>query len=301
MPRSGTTGVGSALGFAPHSAYLYEPLNPLSGLRTVEDYFLFPGDSTNGVSLEEQLDQVFRVSLRVRNGIWDTDTGLRRVVKHVTGSRTRMSALRCRLDPRVRTVIWKDPFASFLAGTVASEYGVPGLVTVRSPEAAAASFKRLGWDFDVNRIRDRLEELAPGTDFVAQDPAWTRWAGEPATNAALLWRLLYGYLDHTLTDALPVSWVNVHQLIKNPVETYRPLFERLDLPFSDRTRAAIEHTYRDEGTSQPSATKAHDRKRNVQESNSYWSNTLTASEQAAISEITADVRRRVEARVGDLG
>jgi len=304
MPRSGTTGIGSALAHAPGAAYLYEPLNAESGLRSVPEYFLLPDDP----GVDDRLDEVLALSVRVRDGVWPTDSRLRRTVKRVTGSRTRTSAYRCRLDPRVRTVVWKDPFASFLVDRVVARHALPTVVTVRSPEATAASFKRLGWSFDVERVRRKVARRFPDLDAAVREDEWDAWAGSPTTNGALLWRLLYGHLDASLAalaaspgaPAAPVEWLSTAGLIADPVPTYRRLYAATGLDLTPRAQRAIERDYRDEGTAEPSATRTHDRNRNVQQSTGYWTRTLDPAEVEAIGRITHAVRARVEARTGPL-
>ncbi|MDN4173517.1 hypothetical protein QWY28_11220 [Nocardioides sp. SOB77] len=306
MPRSGTTGIGSALAHAPGAAYLYEPLNAESGLRSVPEYFLLPDDP----GVDERLAEVLGLHLRVRDGVWPTDGALRRTVKRVTGSRTRTSAYRCRFDPRVRTVVWKDPFAAFLVDRVVARHAMPTVVTVRSPEATAASFKRLGWSFDVDRVRRKVAARFPDLDAAVREDGWDAWADSPTTNGALLWRLLYGHLDAALTGLPgltgpaaappPVAWVSTAGLIADPMAAYRRLYALAGLELTADARAAIEQDYRDEGTSEPSATRTHDPHRNVQQSTDYWTRTLDPAEVEAVRQITAAVRPRVEARTGPL-
>lgn len=307
MPRSGTTGVGSVLASAPRAAYFYEPLNPLSGLHSVDDYFLFAGPSGPDATLTRQLNQVFGLDLRLRSGIWRSDPAWRRAVKTVTGSRSRVSGVRCRLDPTLRTVVWKDPFASFLVPLLRERLALPAVITVRSPEAAAASFKRLGWGFDLDRVRRHLDELTPGAAYLDPSLPWERSTEGSAMNGALLWRLVYGYLDATLPDVGthdgggPVFWANSRALIASPRETYAQMFETVGLPFTEPTLREIDGLYADTGTSEPSATRAHDSKRNVNEANSYWSRTLSEDEKTDVAAVTSDVRARVESRIGSLG
>ena len=48
-----------------------------------------------------------------------------------------------------------------MAGEVAAA-GIPVIVTVRNPWAVAASFKRLGWGFDVADLHRRLHRGRAG-------------------------------------------------------------------------------------------------------------------------------------------
>lgn len=308
MPRSGTTGVGTALAHAPGAASLYEPLNPESGLRSVAQYFVLPpaGGLPQDRELSDVLAQVLRVSVRTRTGVWPQDSRLRRAVKQVTGSTSRASAVRIRLDPRVRTVVWKDPFASLLVPTVARDLGIPAVVTIRPPEASAASFKRLGWHFDVERVVRGLERVHPGAAYLEGMVEQVRRRRDPVSVGAQLWRVVYGYLHHSLVvSGLPdgsagVAWVNPRTLLADPVGTYVDLYRRLGLEMTDRARSAIESDYRDEGSGAPAGGVTHDARRNVQQANSYWASVLDPDEVALVRSLTDEVREDLEARVGRL-
>ncbi|MBF4162535.1 hypothetical protein [Nocardioides acrostichi] len=303
MPRSGTTGVGTALGYAPGAASLYEPLNPESGLTSVHDYFVLPprGRVEDDATLVRQLRGVFGVSLRTRRGIWPHDPVWKRVVKQVTGSTSRTSAVRIRLDPRVRTVIWKDPFAALLVPTLATQLAIPAVVTVRSPEASAASFKRLGWHFDLPRVvRGLREAVGPASFLEGLEPH--QGSDDAVVIGALLWRLVYGYLDHALpADASSlVHWVGSRALLADPAATYATLYTGLGLTTTPEARAAIARDYADEGSGEPRAGVTHDKGRNVQQANDYWSKVLSDDDRRRVADLTADVRAGVERRTGAL-
>lgn len=305
MPRSGTTGVGNALAHAPGAASLYEPLNPESGLASVHDYFVLPpeGGLAADPELTAQLEQVWRVSVRMRRGIWPHDPTWKRVVKQVTGSASRSSAARIRVDPRVRTVVWKDPFASFLAPSLVSELSLPVVVTVRPPEAAVASFKRLGWSYDVERLARGLSRRHGDAQFVEGTEALLRHRSDPVTFGAHLWRLLYGHLDHEVRTRqvdTGMWWVNSRTVLEDPVGTYTRLYDKLGLALTPAARAAIARDYRDQGSTQPAGGVTHDRGRNVQQANSYWDKVLSREEQRQVREVTGDVRALVEQRTGPL-
>ena len=115
-PRSGTTVVGDMLAKAKGAQYLYEPLNRWVGVKHLDHDFPVPGSAEfDPTQLSELLERIGRVDLSLKPGVFPHDTGWRRVGKRVVGSRTTMSYRRCRVDPTLRTVIWKDPFALFMA------------------------------------------------------------------------------------------------------------------------------------------------------------------------------------------
>lgn len=308
MPRSGTTGVGAALAHAPGAASLYEPLNPESGLRSVPDYFVLPpaGPLADDTRLARQLSQVLRVSVRTRTGVWPQDPPWRRLVKQVTGSTSRASAVRIRLDPRVRTVVWKDPFAALLVPSVTAELGISSVITVRPPEASAASFKRLGWDFDVARIARGLQTIHPGADYLEGMVEEARAHRDPTAVGAQLWRLVYGFLHHALvergaTDGTADSvWVNSRLLLADPRGTYVELYRRMGLEMTRDAERAIDRDYRDEGSGSPAGGVTHDAGRNVQKANSYWADVLDRDELEMVRALTDGVRAELETHMGGL-
>lgn len=305
-PRSGTTGVGTALAHAPGAASLYEPLNPESGLRRVRDYFVLPPTSdAEETALRDLLADVQRVSVRTHRGVWPTDPVWKKAVKQVTGSTSRTSAVRIRLDPRVHTVIWKDPFAALLVPWVVEHLDVPAVVTVRPPEALAASFKRLGWHFDVARLVHGLRAVHEEADYLdgMEEPAAA--ATSPVEIGALLWRLVHGFLhesvlagDHDHRER--VSWVNSRALLQDPQATYARLYRTLDLALTPAAREKVDRDYRDEGAGVPAVGVTHDAHRNVQQANAYWSSVLDAEEVVTVRRVTEPVRARLEAHLGPL-
>lgn len=295
MPRSGTTAVGSVLASSRGGASFYEPLNPISGLYSVSEWFVFPDGDGAKVPLDRLVSQVLAVDLRLRAGLWDADPWHRKMLKRFSGSRTRFSGLRCRCDPRVRTIVWKDPSASFLAPELALRRGFPTVVTIRSPGASAASFKRLGWGFDVARIQRKLHALTPDAAYLDLDLSALD-LDDPAVNAAVLWRLLYGYLDQELPEVGGPLWASGGELVASPRETYQRLFAGVGLEMDSEALSHIDAEYQDRGNSRPDARRAHDRKRNVTQVNEYWKDTLTPQERSRVEALTADVRGSVEER-----
>ncbi len=274
-------------------------------MRPIDDWFQFPEPDGAAPEVRALIDDVLRISLRLKAGHWDADSAVRTALKSVSGSRTRMSALRCRLDPTLRRVVWKDPFAAFLVPELSTTYQMPVVITVRPPEATAASFKRLGWGFDLDPVRGHLQRLTPGAGYLdveVDTHAWANTRSNAAVNGAILWQLLYGYLDEMLGDpdgrSAPVVWADTRTIISSPQDFYRDLFSRIGLPFGQSTIDHIEEAHRDSGRSTPQEGRAHDRKRNVNDVNNYGVHTLSDHERAEVSRITTTTRERLERRFG---
>lgn len=240
MPRSGTTAVGRMLASSSATSELYEPMNGRSGLREVEHYFQGPVRvDVPHARIDAQLEKIFSLRMRCGNGYFVADSGLRRLAKRVLGSRTRRSVLRSRFDPRVKTVVWKDPFASLLVPYIVRDHRVPVVVTVRSPMAVAASFKRLDWRFNVERTWVQVAGVAPDIADAIGDPSRRSDTQESVPNAAFLWSLIYGYLAATVGHHDDVLWMNVQRLIDDPVAMYEKVFAHGQMPFTASAKRAI--------------------------------------------------------------
>jgi hypothetical protein len=298
-PRSGTTAVGDVLAYAPGARYLYEPFNRHVGMREIDVDFPVPGTESFPVAvLHDIVDRIRRVDLDLRSGVFPHDTGAKRVWKRVTGSRTTMSYRLSRFDPTRRTIVWKDPFALYSVGEVATSLGVPVVVTVRNPWAVAASFKRLHWGFDVVDLARRLDEAvgAPRASRVIAevDP---RSYEDPVVNAALHWRLAHEMLLATLGErqASGVTAVDLDQIVAAPEAAYASLYERTGLRWTPTVARRIRRRYRPrEAPAQPHLGRSHDRDRDVRAVNRYWTSVLSEPEVDTIERIAGSVWTAVQ-------
>jgi hypothetical protein len=293
-PRSGTTVVGDVLAEAAGARYLYEPLNRWVGLRGIDLDFPVPGSASFPASeLAALLGRLERLDLDLKPGVFPHDTGWRRMAKRVSGSRTTMSYRLCRLDPRLRTVVWKDPFALYLAGGVAAA-GLPVIVTVRNPWAVAASFKRLGWGFDVIDLHRRLTEAGrpPSLDLTTLDDP-----RDPVTNAAAHWSMAHEHLLAEQDDGRELRLVDLDDVVERPVATYRSLYEHVGLSWTDDIAGRVEGRYSSDGSAAPAEGRAHDwRARDVSQVNRYWEGVLTDAEADRVRSIAGPLWEKTKPR-----
>lgn len=286
MPRSGTTTVGDVLDTAAGTVALYEPMNFHSGDKIITRYFEIPG--TAAFSNDLFADLVARIScfqLHLKSGVWPEDQGLRRIAKYLVGGRSRVSLRKAKLARNIDTVIWKDPIAGFaMRRFVEQGYG-PAVITLRSPHAVAASFKRMKWGFKLDDIFPRLEELG-----VPTPEGWHEAdISDSVTNAALLWSALYGD-ELALAREHPdlVTVVDLDDVIRDPFGTYKTLFNKLSLSWTEKTQSHLEATYAAKETSCKDIPTghAHSKKRDVSQANQYWRKVLTEEEVAIVDRWT---------------
>lgn len=291
-PRSGTTPIGDALAAAPRTRTLYEPLNFHVGDRRVRRYFEIPGAGGFAeADADELVRDIGRLRLRLRPGLFPEDRGLRRAVKRFTGSRTTSTYRAARLDARARTIVWKDPFAAFLAARVAAVHAIPVIATFRPPHAVAASFKRLGWRFDVDDLVSRL--AATGFQPDQLEAEWD--LSQPAINAAALWRLVNAELLRAAQERPAVCLVDMDAVVADRDGVIRRLYARLGLQWTSRTEAHLDRSAKGEGPAAPQTTRAHGGRRDPAAVNRYWVDVLTAEEADAVSRITDGLHDRLRA------
>lgn len=289
-PRSGTTPVGDALAVAPGVRTLYEPLNRHVGDRRVRTYFEVPGSDGFSTALADSLiADIAALRLHLRPGVFPEDRGMRRALKRITGSRTLVTYRLARLDRRASTLVWKDPFGAFLAARAATVHDVPVLVTFRPAEAVAASFKRLGWSFDVTGLVARLGSDGARYSAVLDDVDLTR----PAHNAAALWYVVNDWLLRAAEQAPGIAFVDMDRLVQDRVGTFRALYTMLGLPWTPRTQAHLSSAEAGAGPATPQTTRAHGGKRDPAAVNRYWVDVLDAEEAARVTQLTAGVASRL--------
>lgn len=289
-PRTATTPVGNTLTEGAGAVSLYEPLGP-TGLRAVSNWYPMAGEGLDltGAQLARLLDDLrhsrsggLKSQVRIGNS-WNIKIAL-------FGSRTLHSFRIARLQPWKKTVIWKDPHAIMLANDVV-EAGVSCVVTLRTPHAHAASYKRLGWTSQAREIYPRWS-LRFGPCAICE--AAFSEIENPVVSGALIWRM--SYLSLIRTGALDrVHLVTSEALAADEEGTYRRLFEVLGLKGADTLHATLAKRQKD-AKAVPDSKTTHDWNRSVAAVNSYWKDLLSPEEIRKVDDLTADVFETVSSR-----
>ena len=289
VPRSGTTPIGSILALAPGCRELYEPLSPIVGLTAVTNWYEIQGtESLSDQLLDRIVEQIRSLELELKDSIHERGSPIWQAVKRLTyGSRTKFSARLCQFDPRLKTIIWKDPNACLLAERVARVHGVPVIIACRPPLAVAASFKRLQWGAGALDVAERLAEL--GFDFSTEIEAVKGDADEPAIQGTLLWHFVYTVLLDWHRKGAKFLFVDLNSILLDPVESYRKLYAFAGLTWTPQIESTIATRYRS-GSNRPDVPKSgkqHDRSRNLEAVNTYWTDLLDEREVAACSDLNS--------------
>jgi hypothetical protein len=289
-PRSGTTPVGDMLGAAPGAATLYEPLNYHVGDQRVTRYFeLVDRGGFSAQTCDAITDDVLRLRPRLQRGVFPEDGGLRRAVKWVVGSQTRQSLRKARRTRRLTTLVWKDPFAVFLAEHISRRHDAPVVVTVRPPAAVAASFKRLGWSFDVADLVHRLGAQGDRYEHLLD----VDLLKQPWYNGASLWHVVNDWALAAHERLPSVHILDMDRVVVDRTVTMHAVYDRTGLRWTASAERYVNNAGRGEGPTRPTGTRAHGGTRNVAAVNSYWRDVLSVDEAATVERMNADLWERV--------
>ena len=290
-PRSGTTPLGQMLSTLPGAFSLYEPMGP-TGDQRIRKRFPIPGESDFS---EQAFDGFLRdlecLDLRFKHQRRPGHRGVAGLAARLFGTRSLLTYRLAKVTPGRRLLIWKDPHAVFCA-PFAARFGFRAVVSIRSPYAHAASFKRLGWVSQVQEIYSRWRVVYGDIpDF----PAWIeRFAACPVGSASLLWHLVYSrMISLALHERSGVFLLNMEDVAGNEQQAYENLFAWLGEPMPIRARKLLANRrQRSEkrqgaasGSCVPGEHKVHDFDRTAEQANNYWRDILTESEIAMVREV----------------
>ena len=299
-PRSATSTVGDVLGLSPGTVNLYEPMNVGSGDKSIDRDFLMPG--TEGFSdekFDQLLNRIAALDLNLKSGIWPGEPKIRSFFKYFIGGRSRISYMRARLKPNAHTVVWKDPIAAFTTPRVSTVHKLQTIVTYRSAHSVAASFKRMGWTFNLDDILSRAVQggIALPGEFDGFD------FDIPSVNGTVLWTLIYRNIARSAASPDVLRFVESDGLIQDPLKVYTTVFDWLELAPPKNLEALLENRARASGKKKAAVPSghAHSKNRDLSKANSYWKQVLSDEEVDAIDRITESSQEQISSYVQQNG
>jgi hypothetical protein len=242
--RSGTGWVGQILAASPTPiGYIWEPFSALHRPGTLA--IRWPGWFPY-VCAENAEPYISAIE---RSLAFDYRTGaeLRSVRKAKDAGRLARDWYRWRGYRRRRAApLYKDPIAIYSAEWLADRFGMDVVVIVRHPCAFAASIKRLHWAY-TKRFGDLLDQPLLMRDYLApyeeQLRAYSMREHDIVDQAILLWNVqTEAIARHRERRASEWAFMRLEDLSRAPVERFREIFARLDVPWDDRVEALVRST-----------------------------------------------------------
>jgi len=273
---------------SPDVGYIHEPFNPTHrpGICEAETdrYFLHVRDSDPNIwraGLQNTL--AFRYAYQAE---WAAVRSLKDLLRMIQDAGTFAWH---RL--RQRRALMKDPIALFSAEWIAETFDAKVVLLMRHPAAFASSLKRLGWDFPFEHLlsqphlMDTL--LAP---FKEKIDAYRRKRACIVDQGILLWRIF----AHTITiyQERHPEWhfVRHEDVATNPISNFRPIFNHLDLEFTDCVEETLRHHTTASNSAEASNNAIHDLKRDSSALAHIWRQRLTTEEIDRVFERTNPYR-----------
>ncbi|MBC57581.1 MAG: hypothetical protein CL814_11705 [Confluentimicrobium sp.] len=287
-----STLVGRILGAAETFNLVHEPLNHESPLGyatvpTAHWYEYFDGDRSD--HLAEMLK-----SIQFGQGV------ARETVMRMPRIRSGRDVLRVGKFARTgllhaatpKRAVFKDPFLCFSARHLQENYGLWIVMTVRHPCGFAESLARRGSGFDFNdlmqpELLDAIPEMADEIERYASET-------QPVLQqAALLWRLVYGFADTYVLRHARTTFVRQEDIATRPADEAARLFSFVGAEKSAAVDRFMEETL---NASSPSdfdrnaaASYVH---RDARETTLKWRQRLSRDDIDTVMRITGNVPQR---------
>lgn len=289
MPRSGTTVIGQRL-TGPHVGELYEPLSVSVGDLSVRRQFELIGPA--GMPPDAALKFIARLRRGLLFGKWPSPN----VPRNPLFNRTRRTMTATLLNPGLRTIVWKDPFAIFWARFIAERGLMPVVITVRDPLAIVASFARMDWRVDIADLRHRL--VRNGTTLVDL-PASPLEVRPVCHDAVHLWRIVHEEVSAILAMDLPVSVIEIEQNLANPGAVGRQLEKATGLSVVSSAAPTQERVGpgRTANGDEMLPKKAHLSDRSTASITDYWRKILTPAEVEYCQNLNAELYARLKKQI----
>ncbi|MCB4457234.1 sulfotransferase domain-containing protein [Leisingera sp. McT4-56] len=126
-----------------------------------------------------------------------------------------------------RRAVFKDPFLCFTSRHLQSHFGLSVVLTVRHPCGFAESLARRGAGFDFNDLL-QPQLLADLPEFADEIRHYARSPQPVLHQAALLWRVVYGFADQYLLNDPRTTFVRQEDLAAKPAEEASRIFSFLN-------------------------------------------------------------------------
>ena len=271
-PRSGTSWVGRIIEQVPSVRYVHEPFN-ISGTSCscgVNFKYWFHYLSQENCHIFDE---------HIRHTIYPAYNryGLLNSIKKTLQKRRIRVFLNYLQSYLLHRVVVKDPIAVFSAQTLANRFNMDVVVLIRHPAAVVNSYKSLNWTHPFSHFlhqQQLMKEQLGSFRSEIEDFAKNKY--DIVDQVALLWKLIH-YMIIKYRDTHS-NWIFVKysELVSEPIEGYRTIFEQLKLPFSDHIRTQIQSNSQQEPLSD--ITTPYSISRTPQLVITQWKKNLTAEE-----------------------
>lgn len=285
-PRSGTTFVGKMLALPLHVAYVNEPFNTQTGMKGVERPFPYMKHSDDDPH-EDLVKAVIegKTSFRASSLRQETANPIRKLAREIFISRENLGHHINSYNPLKQRYLIKDPMACFSTEYLHQKFDFNTLIVMRHPASMVASYKRLGWRFNLNDLKgqpdlmdDHLKEILKDVnpDKVSQ-----------IEEGAYLWLAINSVLEKYASRNKNMIMVRHEDLSKEPLTEFLKIYDKFNLPYTTRVQRKIKEHTSSKNSAEPKNNAVHQLKRDSAKNISRWKKILTDAETEIVHKITA--------------
>ena len=292
--RSGTTFVGTILSLPREVDYIHEPFNPQCGLPCINSWYPYLRNEPDTEEMQRyhnDIQSIFSYDFTLRNKIPKEDPWLKRNLKRIVGSRGPFYLRIAKVNPFHKSAIIKDPIGNLLSEYLYTNFGVKPVIIIKHPLSFIASVKKVNWYPNPHEIGDRPEIIA---DYFNEEPDFfnKKWPDD-LLSAAAHWRVAYKVML-TQANKYPDWQVITHEeLSQKPVTIFRNLYDKLELPWSNKIEQKIIKLTKTNTSTQARKGRVQDFYRNSANIFKNRRDSLTKEERRAVFEIVEDIALKV--------
>ena len=272
VPRSGTTWLGRMISASKYYFYVHEFINPVclfQETRPFQKYHYI--DEHNIHKYEPILKKLINLTCKSEME--------KNIIKHMAKETVRSFFSMKRRVRGYPQPLLKEPNACFSSDFLARRYGLKVIVLVRHPAAVVASFKRMGWPSDLDRI---LQQKTLIRKYFSKMPLEKH--RDRVEEISLLWLMVMDVLTRFMEKNKDWILVRHEDLCRHPLGEFEKIFEKLNIFFSKKMKNRIISSTQSE-TVTPEDKNPFHLKRNSRKLAGAWQGLLTVGEIEKIKRI----------------
>lgn len=295
--RSGTTFVGTTLSIPKEVDYIHEPFNPQCGIPGINQWYPYiqpdlPTEDMN--QYHEKVKKIFTYNFELKNHIPKEDPWVRRNIKRIIGSRGPFNLRLAKINPFHKNAIIKDPTGVLLTEYLYINFKVKPVIIIKHPTSFIASLKRVGWwktPHEISNLSCLTENYF--SDFL---DIFEKTHSNPIVESTKYWCVVHKTLLEQARKYPDWQVIKHEELSKDPVQIFKALYTKLDLPWSKAIEKKIVTQTQGNRSAKAQKGRVQDFRRNSADIFKASQQSLTIEERQKIFEVfqsmTPDIYHR---------
>jgi hypothetical protein len=240
--RSGTTFTGTILSIPLEVDYIHEPFNTGCGMEGMNRRYRYvrpDPDTPEMKRLHALTTDLFDYDFDLQTVYHEEDPWYRRLAKTIVGSRGPFYLRLAKANPFHTASVIKDPTGSMMTNYLYHQFDVRPVVVVRHPVSLVASFRRLGWWPESEKLLEQSALVADHLENCRLTPSRIDSKLPVHIEDACLHWCLVNQVLLDWADRYDWTVVRHETLCEHPLSTFKRLYRTLELPWSRSVDRAV--------------------------------------------------------------